>query len=86
MGCPPAPVYKGARGGGPAKEEKARPRGAILLQVGFAPPFLFPLGEGGKEEEERRKAPPPKPIPIRPPAQGGRTSPLWAGVLPSYGP
>ena len=26
-GVPPAPVYKGARGGGPAKEEEARPRG-----------------------------------------------------------
>ena len=41
----------------------ARPRGGVLLQVGFAPPpsFLFQVGEGGKEEEERRKegAPPP---------------------------
>ena len=36
-GVPPAPVYKEARGGGPAKEEEARPRGAIVLQVGFPP-------------------------------------------------
>ena len=38
--------------------------GGVLLglpvQVGFGPPFLFQLGEGGKEEEGRRKegAPP----------------------------
>ena len=54
MGCPPATVYKGARGGGPAKEEEARPRGAILLQLGFPPSFQVLLGEG-KEGEEKEK-------------------------------
>ena len=49
---------------------RGRAMGGVLLglpvQVGFAPPFLFPLGEGGKEEEERRKGgTPPNPSPIR---------------------
>ena len=36
------------------KEEEARPRGAILLQVGFPPSFLVQVGEGkeGKEKEK----------------------------------
>ena len=49
MGCPPAPVYKGARGRGrPAK-------GGVLLSPGVGlPPFLVQLGEGkeGKEKEK----------------------------------
>ena len=36
-GVPPGHVYKGVEEEGAGLEEEARPRGAILLQVGFAP-------------------------------------------------
>ena len=50
---PPAPVYKGARGRRPAKEEGA-PRGVLLPPaVGF-PPFHV-VGVGVKVREERRE-------------------------------
>ena len=32
--------------------------------VGFIPPFLFQVGEGGKEEEERRKEGGLLPLPL----------------------
>ena len=77
LGCPPPTYIKGGgevagpRGGAPWGESYLNP-----VQVGFAPPFLFPLGEGGKEEEEERRkeggaAPSPCPIRI---AKGGATS------------
>ena len=79
MGCPPAPVYKGARGGGPAKEEEARPRGAILLQVGF-PPLALVEKERGEGKEERGALPPPLPCPIRTRGEGARGLP-WPALL-----
>ena len=54
MGCPPALVYKGARGG-PAKEEEARPRGSPTPTGSRTPSFLVQLGEGGKEGERRKE-------------------------------
>ena len=61
LGVPPAPVYKGARGGAAGQEEGAL--GGVLLPpgVGF-PPFLVGIGFGrGKEEREK---------------EGGRRPPL----------
>ena len=37
QGVPPSPYIKEGEKEGASKEEEARPRGAILLQVGFAP-------------------------------------------------
>src|SRR3954466_12186975 len=63
LGCPPAPVYKGARGR-PAGLERRAKGGGVLLPVGVGLPFPSPtrIGEGeGKERErerERGAAPP----------------------------
>ena len=50
------------KGGGEVADPRGRAMGGFLLglpvQVGFVP-FLFPLGEGGKEEEDGRKGAPP---------------------------
>ena len=70
MGFPPAPVYKGARGKPPAKEEGA-PRGESYSHRSRTPPFLVGIGEG-KGEGERRKGAPPFHSP-------------WGGVRPSFG-
>src|SRR3954471_20238660 len=75
LGCPPAPVYKGARGR-PAGLERRAKGGGVLLPVGVGLPFPSPtrIGEGeGKErlrERERGAAPPPPPCPIRTPHGG----------------
>ena len=53
MGCPPPPYIKGEEEGS-GQQEEACPRGAILLQVGFAP-LSYSNWEKGKEEVERRK-------------------------------
>ena len=52
---PPAPLYKGARGGA-ASQEEAR-QGGVLLPPGVGlPPFLIQLGEGeGRERGEKGK-------------------------------
>ena len=54
LGCPPAPVYKGARVE-EAGQEEAR-QGEVLLpaRVGL-PPFLVGIGEGGRRRERERK-------------------------------
>ena len=58
----PLPTYIKEGGREEAGQEEARPRGGVLLQVGFAPPFPLPQGEEGKEKRERRKGgPPPQP-------------------------
>ena len=55
LGCPPAPVYKGAR------EEEAGPRrgapGSRIPTPSWSrfPPFLVQLGEGGKGGKRERK-------------------------------
>ena len=61
-------VYKG--GGEEAGHRCGAPRGGSPTWTPgpsrIRPPFLFPLGEGGKEEEETRKGGPhPTPSPIR---------------------
>ena len=56
MGCPPAPVYKGARGEAAGQEEGA-PWGESYSH-GRTPPFLVGVGEGKEgREEEKEKAP-----------------------------
>ena len=54
-GVPPAPVYKGARGGEAAGQERGAPGGVLLPPGVGLPPFLVGLGEGGKEEEEGKE-------------------------------
>ena len=81
LACPP-PMYikEGEEEAGP---RGGAPRGGVLLglpvQVGFGPPFLFQLGEGGKGEEERTKeggGVPHPPSPIRTSPWGARGHPL----------
>src|SRR3954470_521843 len=70
MGCPPAPVYKGARGRGrPALFGRAK--GSPTPTGSRIPPFLVQLGQGGKEGKRGRGegretgAAPQTPCPIR---------------------
>ena len=53
-GVPPAPVYKGAKGGGD-RPGRGAPRGGVLLPLGAGLLlFLVGVGEGeGKGEEEK---------------------------------
>ena len=55
---PPAPVYKGARGRRPAKEEGGQ-GGSPTPTGSRTPPFLVGIGEGKGEGERRKGAPPP---------------------------
>ena len=79
MGCPLAPVYKGAKGEGrPAKEGCAK--GSPTPTGSRTPSFLVQLGEGGKGGKWRRKG------------EGGRApNPLsnsdwaWEGRAPPPG-
>ena len=71
LGVPPAPVYKGSRGGGrPASMAR---QGGILLLVGVG----LLLG-GGRKWGGRRKGgrPPPSPSPIRTRGEEAR-GPPW---------
>ena len=84
----PNPVYKGGRG-----EEASigvTPSGGspTWTPSPIRAPFLLPKGERGevREEEKARGGATPTPCPIWFPLGGGRASPLWAGVPPSYGP
>ena len=55
MGCPLAPVHKGARGE-EAAGQGGRAKGGVLLPPGVGlPSFLVGIGEGGKEEEEGKE-------------------------------
>ena len=60
MGCPPAPVYKGARGGGGRPRGGGAPKGGVLLPPGV-PLFLVGVGGGkeGKERERKERGRPP---------------------------
>ena len=58
MGCPPAPVYKGARGRGPAKGRWRAQGGSPTPTGSRTPPFLVGIGEGKGEGERRKGAPP----------------------------
>ena len=55
LGCPPAPVYKGARGRRPARR-RARQGGSPTPTGSRTPPFLVGVGEGkqGREEEKEK--------------------------------
>ena len=54
-GVPPAPVYKGARGGG-GRPGRGVPRGGVLLPLGVGLLlFLVGVGEGKERERRRRK-------------------------------
>ena len=64
MGCPPAPVYKGARGE-EAAGQGGRAKGGVLLPPGVGlPSFLVGIGEGGKEEEEGKERGGAAPLPL----------------------
>ena len=63
LGVPPAPVYKGSRGGAAGQEEGAP--GGVLLPPGVGlPSFLVGIGEGGKEEEEGKERGAAAPLPL----------------------
>ena len=84
LGCPLAPVYKGARGEA-GRPLGARQGGGVLLLVGVGLPFPSPTRkrEGGRKERERereRGAAPPSPSPIRTPHGRGRAT-SWAAAL-----
>ena len=53
FGVPPAPVYKGAKGGEAAGQERGAPGGVLLPPGVGLPPFLVGLGE--EREGERGK-------------------------------
>ena len=57
---PPAPIYKGARGGRPARR-RARQGGSPTPTGSRTPPFLVGVGEGkeGREEVKEKGVPPP---------------------------
>ena len=83
-GVPPSSVYKWEEEEEGGQEEEARPRGAILLQVGFAP-FPIPTRRRGKEEVERRKEKGghrPLPFPNSDWGKGGCAPPPAASPLP----
>ena len=78
----PSSVYKGGEGERAGQGEDARPRGAILHQVGFP---LFPSprrrGKEGVREGKGKGAPPlPLPCPIRTRGEGARGLP-WLALL-----
>ena len=72
--------------------EEAGPRGAPRCGVllGLPSPSRIPppirSRKGGREKEKERGAGPLLLVLISLLPKGGRISPLWAGVLPSYGP
>ena len=81
LGVPPAPVYKGGRGGG-----AAGPKGCAWRSPtptgSRTPSFLVGLGEGegkGEEEKERGGPRPPSLVQFGLPMGGGATS--WAAAL-----
>ena len=77
LGCPPAPVYKGARG------EAGRPlwrakEGGVLLLVGVGLPFPSPTrsGKGRRRREKGEgKGPPPSVVQFGPEGEGARGLP-----------
>ena len=82
---PPAPVYKGARGGG-GRPGGGRAKGGVLLPPGVGlPPFLVGVGEGGKrrEREEGKGGRRPPPCPIRTRGGGVRGCPGRASPSPT---
>ena len=86
-GAPP-PYIKEGEGRRPALGAPQVGGFLLGLLVGFDPPFLLPEGERGKEreEEKERGAQPPPLVQFGLLPCGGRATPLWAGVPPSYGP
>ena len=79
---PPAPVYKGARGGATGQGEGAP--GGVLLPLGVGlPPFLVGIGFGRRKKrgEEGKRGWPPCPKPIRFGPWGARpTLPLLPSI------
>ena len=80
---PPAPVYKGAGGGGrPALG--GVPGGGVLLLVGVGLPSFLLLqgGERKGEREKERGPPPPSPSPIWTKGEGRAASPGQPSLSP----
>ena len=81
LGCPLAPVYKGARGRPPAP--RARPKRIVLLGLVVLVGF-HQEGERGKEGEGEgvgKGAPPPSLVQFRLLRGGGACGPALAGPL-----
>ena len=77
LGVPPAPVYKGARGGGRPAPIGAPRRRNPPPSRSRTPPFLLLLGGGRKgEREKERGAPPPLLVQFGPEGEGAR-GPSW---------
>ena len=83
LGCPLAPVYKGAKGRGrPAKE--GAPRGSPTPTGSRTPSFLVQLGERGERrgvEKEGRGGPRPKLLVQSALGLGGARATSW--LLPT---
>ena len=75
MGCPPAPVYKGAREGGGRTRRRARQGGSPTPTGSRTPPFLVGVGKGKGEGKRGGRHPLPSPIQTR---HGGARPPLEA--------
>ena len=88
MGCPPAPVYKGARGRR-CGQARGAPGGVLLLPGVGLPPFPCWTRSGRREEVEGRKEGgrrAPSPCPIRTGREGGRGPALASSPLFHLGP
>ena len=75
----PASVYKGAKGGGPAGQEKRARRSPTPGEGVGLPPFL--VGIGFAEGEKRERGPATSPSPNRTRGRGRRAAPLGCPFL-----
>src|SRR3954471_19769307 len=84
MGCPLAPVYKGARGRGD-RPRRRRAKGSPTPTGSRTPSFLVGVGEGGKRGRGGRKG---GPHPLSNSDQRGAARLLPFGLFPlfPYGP
>ena len=82
LGCPPASVYKGAKGEGAAGQEEGA--GGVLLRpgVGLPPPIL--VGLGFPEGERERGGPATSPSPNRTRGRGEARNPCRAASSPFH--
>ena len=78
FGVPPAPVYKGAKGGGAAGQGGGAPGGVLLPPGVGLPPFLVGIGDGGKRWRRGRNGGGPPPLLILFGLGGGACGPALA--------
>src|SRR3954468_6003238 len=84
MGCPPAPVYKGARGRG-GRPRRRRAKGSPTPTGSRTPSFLVGVGEGGKKGRGGRKGG-PHPLSNSDQRGAARLLPFHLFPLFPYGP